>query len=73
MKMGIVQNKVWFLLDDEELLPYEVTLDQFRERNPFKENIILELVKKHTMNMVRNIDLKGQICRYYTSFRWQTS
>lgn len=39
MKMGIVQNKVWFLLDDEELLPYEVTLDQFRERKPFKENI----------------------------------
>lgn len=45
MKMGVVQNKVWFLLDEEELLPYEVTLDQFRERKPFKENIILELVK----------------------------
>ena len=46
MKMGVVQNKVWFLLDEEELLPYEVTLAQFRERKPFKENIILELVKK---------------------------
>ena len=46
MKMGVVQNKVLFLLDEEELLPYEVTLDQFRERKPFKENIILELVKK---------------------------
>ncbi|MGN0382970.1 MAG: hypothetical protein ACI4DS_01770 [Eubacterium sp.] len=46
MKMGVVQNKVWFLLDEEELLPYEVTLDQFRERKPFKENIILALVKK---------------------------
>lgn len=46
MKMGVVQNKVWFLLDEEELLPYEVTLDQFRERKPFKENIVLELVKK---------------------------
>lgn len=63
MKMGVVQNKVLFLLDEEELLPYEVTLDQFRERKTFKENIILELVKRHTMNMVRNIDLKGQICR----------
>ena len=41
MKMGVVQNKVWFLLDEEELLPYEVTLVQFRE-----ENIILELAKK---------------------------
>lgn len=46
MKMGVVQNKVWFLLDEEELLPYEVTLVQFRERKPFKENIILELAKK---------------------------
>lgn len=46
MKMGVVQNKVWFLLDEEELLPYEVTLDQFREKKPFKENIILALVKK---------------------------
>ena len=56
MKMGVVQNKVWFLLDEEELLPYEVTLVQFRERKPFKENIILELAKKHTMNMARNIN-----------------
>lgn len=64
MKMGVVQNKVGYLLDEEELLPYEVTLDQFGERKPFKENIILELVKKPTMNMVRNIDLKGQICRF---------
>lgn len=64
MKMGVVQNKVWFLLDEEELLPYEVTLAQFRERKPFKENIILELAKKHTMNMARNINLKGRICRF---------
>lgn len=46
MKMGVVQNKVWYLLDEEELLPYGVTLNQFRERKPFKEKIILELVKK---------------------------
>ena len=46
MKMGAEQNKVWFLLDKDELLPYEVTLTQFRERKPIKENIFLELVKK---------------------------
>ena len=46
MKMGAEQNKVWFLLDKDELLPYDVTLTQFRERKPIKENIFLELVKK---------------------------
>lgn len=46
MKMGVVQNKAWFLLDKDELLPYDVTLTQFRERKPIKENIFLELVKK---------------------------
>lgn len=44
--MGVVQNKAWFLLDKDELLPYDVTLTQFRERKPIKENIFLELVKK---------------------------
>ena len=44
--MGAEQNKVWFLLDKDELLPYDVTLTQFRERKPIKENIFLELVKK---------------------------
>lgn len=34
------------LLDKDELLPYDVTLTQFRERKPIKENIFLELVKK---------------------------
>lgn len=29
MKMGVVQNKAWFLLDKDELLPYDVTLTQF--------------------------------------------
>lgn len=46
MKMGAEQNKVWFLLDKDKLLPYDVTLTQFRERKPIKENIFLELVKK---------------------------
>ena len=46
MKMGAEQNKVWFLLDKDELLPYDVTLTHFRERKPIKENIFLELVKK---------------------------
>lgn len=46
MKMGAEQNKVWFLLDKDELLPYDVILTQFRERKPIKENIFLELVKK---------------------------
>lgn len=46
MKMGAEQNKVWFLLDKDELLPYDVTLTQFRERKLIKENIFLELVKK---------------------------
>lgn len=46
MKMGVVQNKAWFLLDKDELLPYDVILTQFRERKPIKENIFLELVKK---------------------------
>ena len=46
MKMGAEQNKVSFLLDKDELLPYDVTLTQFRERKPIKENIFLELVKK---------------------------
>ena len=46
MKMGAEQNKVWFLLDKDELLPYDVTFTQFRERKPIKENIFLELVKK---------------------------
>ena len=67
MKMGVVQNKAWFLLDKDELLPYDVTLTQFRERKTIKENIILELVKKHTMNMARNINLKERICRFRPS------
>lgn len=45
MKMGQNKNKVWFLFDETELTPYDVTISQFRERKPFKENIILEMVK----------------------------
>ena len=57
--MGVVQNKAWFLLDKDELLPYDVTLTQFRERKPIKENIFLELVKKAYDEYVKEYKFEG--------------
>lgn len=37
MKMGVVQNKVWFLLDEEELLPYEVLWISFVKENHLRK------------------------------------
>lgn len=46
MRMEKEKDKVYFLLEEKELEPYDVTLEQFRLMKPFKADIVDDLADK---------------------------
>lgn len=67
MEMGQIGNKVWFALDESELIPYDVTIEQFRDMKPFKEDIVVELAKKAYQKYGKKYEFEGTKMRIETA------